>query len=1351
MLSMMVTMRRYQVDMYEFCSPTVRNAIDEFCKKVNQSNVDVFLIMAHKAVQMFFILLDQGRIDRRILNKVIITNQALDFNCIYLAGKKIAIIDDIVISGTSISSTVNKLLQLNVSEENIEVIAIAIDLKYFAMKFDRVGGGNALHCDKELPDDICIDLSGTVSKIFSHYGVPYDVDFPTYESIPIEPQKLDLFHDNILWDVMDVTNSNQAVGQVSSYTLYPRQCVRDKLWNILGIELEKTIHLKIRTYIKRYPNGSLNCSVVPMCLFYEISEKNLNELYDFLIPKNVSIALNRNNVPVAQMRYLQFYIAHQLYVVFSEAMSLGGKTVPHEDILKQLFGYIDGETISNSINLPHCRRSDANPPQITDVESDGQDLIRKYLKHRIGRKSLREAQELGKAVGFENECWVNQAIFTPFLWWYQTKEIPVRNILYRKQPHYIRDYKTIDSYLARLNSGFTLTTLKGILKMSLNELPDAESEIAISSLLDRAIDEGIIVPTIYHNKDKRYLCRAYRHGEDLPFGPADKCRLLYFLKYLGERIPSLLVDKNGIAVSGVAEISMEKMIVLFYQIGLKRGGIFNRFLGFGDMKILQPFLSLHGKVVGTTDSNVETHMYSERGSNNEEYIMWLTLWLKNKNIIKWVYDPADIQKERQKRKRLYSIDSNEIKKYLRKNERSSITEPIKRNIKSIAGMIAAWYEEKVKKEGKNAFKNDITALTSCVDGYVFCAAVGTEIHYFSKFGGKQAQNAFKNATNSEQLINWLSEPPDGDTLKYIVSTEQGLNSGRDKVVWFDNRSAVRVITEVEEILKDETADAWAGFWDSAKANLSAPDRGMKNEHKALASWAVGNLFFFSACFDCLRSADFWDNTGRPAKYEVYKKEYETQCRQTGWLKAGLFEQLDTVACIPKSDFDTKVEQFNTLVNRRLNSSKRFIAKIETLLKDEIPNYTIEYKSALIVDIHPFDKGRVNSKLMSLWLSFDEDLSKTELNIVQFPSDCCTPPFVRYGIFYGTNSGFRPPDAYENLNNKGKKEPDDVLFDAFEKLCDLFKDNVYALRGIMLPHLEPAQSFTHNLQKNTSINAKEFCELTVSPLEPYYIEGSNLQLILGIDSNTAQQFIDRFQDRYDENEEHSKIKDADWLDKCIVFYNNHLSLSDNTLDYRIMYSFVTIECGDENGLGFLLRVMDKVVCISCNHIVLRHLTEGKKISATSVYDPSFSFPLVPIKDIKNFDYDNGMIPPVEDEVAILRPCWDRHIPFNFSMLLSENDFALDIEERVTQSCSFAGGVDANSFCWKDRLKLDRVIPKGYYQISEIDDKIQAGFSGGIYIADDIHSVILGVHEGRIGNTCARMIPWKTVKKEIEGVK
>ncbi len=1283
----------------------------------------------------------------------------MDFNCTYLSGKKVAIIDDIVISGTSISSTVNKLLQLDITEEDIEIITIALDLKYFAMKFDRPEGKNALLCEKEFSDEICIDLSGTVSKIFSYYGVPYDVDFPTYESIPIEPRELNLFHDNILWDVMDVTNSNQEAGQVSSYSLYPKRCVRDKLWNVLGIELEKTAHLKIRTYIKRHPNGSLSCPVVPMCLFNEISEQNLNELYNFLIPENGSITLNRKNIPVAQMRYLQFYIAHQLYVVFSEIMSLGEKTAPHEDILRQLFGYVDGETIKNSINAPHCRKADADPPHIADVESDGQRLAKKYLNHPIGRKSLAEAREIGREAGAENGCWVNQAIFAPFLWWYQTKEIPVRNILHRKGLHYIRDYETIESVLVRLNSGFTLATLKSILKVSLEELPEAESEIVISSLIDRAIDEGIIVPTIYYNKDKKYLCRAYRHGEDLPFGPADKCRLLYFLKYLGEEIPSLLVDKNGVAVSGIAEISMEKMIVLFYQMGLKRGGIFNRFLGLGNMKILRPFLSLHGKVIGSVDSNVETHMYSERNSNEEEYITWLTVWLANKEnqFIKWVYDPEDKQKDRQKK--LYSIDPDKIQKYLRRNERSSITEPIKRNIKSIAGMVAAWYEEKAKREGKNAFKNDITALTSCVDGHVFCAAIGTELHYFSKFWKKQAKAAFTYAENSEQLIDWLSKPSDEEekALKYILAIEQGLNSGRDKVEWFAGRSAVRIITEVEGILRNkisnETADVWAGFWDYAKANLIAPDRGMNEKHKALAAWAVGNLFLFSACFDCLKSADFWNSTGKPVNYEAYKAKYGACSKQTCWLEQELFRQLDEVTCIPKNQFGTKAEKFNRLVNRALTSLKRFIPMIEELLKDEIPNFTVEYKSALILDIHPFGQVETNSKLTELWSSYDEDISKTELNIVQFPSNFCTPPFVRYGIFYGTNNGFRPPDSNKNIDAQGKKTSEDMLLDVFERLCDLFQYNAYTIRGIMLPHLEPAQSFTHNLQKSIPEHVEEFYDLVVSPLEPYYIENKKRQLILGIDSNTTPQFMERFEG-WTDRETHTRIQDADWLDECTVFSDDYLSLSDNELVHRIIYSFVTIRYRDENvyGLGFLLRTQDRVVCISCNHVVRKYLTEGKEIIATSVHDTNISFPLTPIKNIVEFNYDKGTIAPAEDETAVLHPCWDRHDRFDFSMLLCEDDFISNVKERVNQCCIFVGGVNAESFCWRYNLKLTRVIPKGYCQISGADNKLKAGFSGGIYITDEVHPLILGIHEGRNkGDDMARMIPWEAIKKAIEGIK
>ena len=59
-------------------------------------------------------------------------------------------------------------------------------------------------------------------------------------------------------------------------------------------------------------------------------------------------------------------------------------------------------------------------------------------------------------------------------------------------------------------------------------LPDFHLHSLVSVFLDRAIDNGLIVPVLFEYEDgnskELCICQAYRHGEDLPYGHADKER-----------------------------------------------------------------------------------------------------------------------------------------------------------------------------------------------------------------------------------------------------------------------------------------------------------------------------------------------------------------------------------------------------------------------------------------------------------------------------------------------------------------------------------------------------------------------------------------------------------------------------------------------------------------------------------------------------------------------------------------------------------------------------------------------------------------------------------------------------------
>lgn len=60
-------MFHYKRDIFDFFPN--KSILQRFCDKINQCDADVYLVMAHKAVQLFQVLLDQGHIQKHIGRK----------------------------------------------------------------------------------------------------------------------------------------------------------------------------------------------------------------------------------------------------------------------------------------------------------------------------------------------------------------------------------------------------------------------------------------------------------------------------------------------------------------------------------------------------------------------------------------------------------------------------------------------------------------------------------------------------------------------------------------------------------------------------------------------------------------------------------------------------------------------------------------------------------------------------------------------------------------------------------------------------------------------------------------------------------------------------------------------------------------------------------------------------------------------------------------------------------------------------------------------------------------------------------------------------------------------------------
>ena len=193
-----------------------------------------------------------------------------------------------------------------------------------------------------------------------------------------------------------------------------------------------------------------------LCVF---SENDIETLYNICTPAPNGLSLP-NNAFVAKMRYLQFYIAHQLYLTFNDVTSFACDTQPSMVSINLLFGINDGIKLFDELNCSHYLYDSVVQVRIADYIDES--IIDEYWNSDIGKNILFDISKLKKKNSFNQEYWDNRVVFMPFLWWYDTKEIPVRNDLFNKSSHYIKNYREIESKLKRLNSGFSLQTLKKI-------------------------------------------------------------------------------------------------------------------------------------------------------------------------------------------------------------------------------------------------------------------------------------------------------------------------------------------------------------------------------------------------------------------------------------------------------------------------------------------------------------------------------------------------------------------------------------------------------------------------------------------------------------------------------------------------------------------------------------------------------------------------------------------------------------------------------------------------------------------------------------------------------------------------
>lgn len=521
---------------------SVQEEIMDFCKRITVSQADVYIFMARKAAAFCDCLEELGLIH---LDGYVTTDRVLDINGSWLSDKKIVIVDDAVVSGTTLYKTIKKLEQNGTKEISVQILTI--NERWFNPELlqDDEGKSYIYPVFNKLPDNLCIKLCNDIVQAISLVPRPYDVDFPLYKSITIPEYELKRILVLNNWEAYDISTDLQKTHNIINYTLIPNSTELKEISNIFNIDVTTNCIVKLRIYGRRSNKAKGLCSIriSPLVVFEEMDIDLVKQLFNSLVRTQEKTMFSNWNCS-SQLRLLQFY---------------------YSNLLAKFWLYRIRHLISTTLELHFSYRnlSFLFPEKyITTIEN----LCEQFIKNDVVKNLDCSKQNEYTPKSFyttTDPISINARLYEPFINMYHDKELPCRKLVLEKGKKVFEnpEYRKLRN---RLDEGISFQNMVSRLCDCCN---DYDIEKKVSIFIDYSIDAGIIVPIIQQSEKTIY--RAYRHGEDVLFGRREE---MMYIKML-----SLYSQYSG-SDNGISRLSAEKLIVLFSKIGLKK-------------KILHPYTS----------------------------------------------------------------------------------------------------------------------------------------------------------------------------------------------------------------------------------------------------------------------------------------------------------------------------------------------------------------------------------------------------------------------------------------------------------------------------------------------------------------------------------------------------------------------------------------------------------------------------------------------------------------------------------------------------------------------------------------------------------------------------------------
>lgn len=1005
-----------KIDIIKFFDDVMKREVIKFCDRINESNADVFILMARKAACFFQVLVEGGYINHSVIQKMIVTDRSTDFSNNYLKGKKILIIDDVIFSGSTIAKIVLLLRKIGVEIKDISILILALNKDTFRMHFtDMDDQKDIFRIDDsaKLNNADCTRLCVDISRLLSIIGKPYDVDFPAYYDIFLD--NTDIMPWSVLpqyWTLFNVSNEYHNQVGIEAFTIIPSSKITNIIWQYLGVNLDEVAEYKIRVYSyesedkKRY-------KILPMVVFNEISFDTLEIIFekicDLLEFTNEKIIKSFNNQS-AKMRMAQYYIANLLYYTLAFTCEFKVPAM-RKYSLPYLFGYDYLELIREKLTKSLSKYT----TQFINASINNKTIKKISCSDKVNTLGYQTTKEETL-----NTFDINLKLLSPFIYWYKKQEIPARKRL--ANPNINLEHEKFFKKDFRLEVGFSFRSLKNILQYA-KEYYDIDN--LISLFIDRAVDLGLLVPIIYINNKNNTICRAFRHGEDLPFGDRDKEVLLYFLKTFYESIGD----------NKISHIQFQKVVVLFLQLGI-RENLFNVFLGFDNSQLLTVKYCIHGAVPVVVDQKVDAvnlHPYVKK----DVYSQWLSERLIKTNV----------------------IEKNEmgiILKNVNLTEGIELEGKAQISTKKIAKIIAKWYNISSAQSKKSIFTEDIIVLTSCLNIEAFSSAILAEL-YICRADWEG---------NLRHLIKDLSKNTYNRCKNYFLNNMRSsnvftaMNSGRKKYLWFmkdqdGNNQVQKVVRNVSELFNNNNEEMAALNWDELWENYLSINQSQNSIDDDIME-CVGHIYCYNVCYRILEYLIMLEIKSAIDHRKKIKEELE-ELKQEYELLHLKQSRINYLLQMSRYERNKAFDMISAYMSRLDKQVEEDMLVIEQYISKTSNQYLLKYHSCVI---------------------FDFDIEKSDYCSDIVSSELPKHNFNSHIIFSTYEEGFKRIIVAVDVI-KSKKIFLEFISKVYQRAIGT------KIHCMVIPVLPNNKEFRFNCKINPKANIAEFKEKIIMPLERIY--------------------------------------------------------------------------------------------------------------------------------------------------------------------------------------------------------------------------------------------------------------------------